>query len=140
MYFIYHQYCSHRHRLVITDIQSRAASFFFLLLIEVAVAPVKVVVSNPTPLGPMLIACPLYTSVVGFAPGLNVNVFTIEELFVHEAGGSTNYPTELAADAPHERFELPAPLGPAELDSDSRTWEGTIANGTADSAGLSAYE
>jgi len=62
------------------------------------------------------------------------------EPLVHEASGSTNYPTEVAADATHERFELPAPLGPAELDSDSGTWEGTTENGTADSADLSAYE
>lgn len=62
------------------------------------------------------------------------------EPLVHEANGCTNYPTEVAADATHERFELPAPLGPAELDSDSGTWEGTTENGTVDSADLSAYE
>jgi hypothetical protein len=104
----------------------------------------KVVVLNPTPLGPMLIVCPLYKSLAGFAPSPNVNVFppiaTIEEPLVHEASGSTNYPTEVAADTTHERFELPATLGPAELDSDSGTWEGTTANGTADSTGFFSYE
>jgi hypothetical protein len=35
---------------------------------------VKVVVLKPTPLGPMVIVYPLYTSVVGWAPGPNVNV------------------------------------------------------------------
>jgi hypothetical protein len=62
------------------------------------------------------------------------------ETFVHEASGSTGYPTEVGADATHERFELPAPLGPAELDNDSCTWEGTTENGTQDSADPSAYE
>lgn len=62
------------------------------------------------------------------------------ETLVHEASGSTDYATEVAADATHERFELPAPLGPAELDSDSGTWDGTTENGTQDSANLSAYE
>jgi hypothetical protein len=62
------------------------------------------------------------------------------EPLVHEASGSTNYPTEVGADATHELFELPAPLGLAELDSDSGTWEGTTENGTQDSADLSAYE
>jgi hypothetical protein len=64
------------------------------------------------------------------------------EPIVHEASGSTDYPTEVAADATHERFELPAPLGPAELDSDSGTWDGTTEHesSTQDSANLSAYE
>lgn len=38
---------------------------------------------------------------------------------IHEASGSSSYPTEVGADASHERFELPAPLGPVELDSES---------------------
>jgi hypothetical protein len=62
------------------------------------------------------------------------------ETLVHEASGSTDYPAEVAADAAHERFELPAPLGPAELDSDSGTLDGTTENGTQNSANLSAYE
>jgi hypothetical protein len=44
---------------------------------------------------------------------------------IHEASGCTNYPTEVGADATHERFELPAPLGPAELDSEYGTLDGT---------------
>ncbi len=35
----------------------------------------KVVFVNPIPPGPILIVWPLYTSVVGVAPGPNVNVF-----------------------------------------------------------------
>jgi hypothetical protein len=64
------------------------------------------------------------------------------EPLIHEANGNHNYPTEVAADATHERFELPAPLGPAELDSDSGTCDGTTEHGssTQDSANLSAYE
>lgn len=60
----------------------------------------------------------------------------------HEATGSTSYPTEVGADATHERFELPAPLGPAELDSESGTLYGTTENGssTQDSVNISAYE
>lgn len=61
---------------------------------------------------------------------------------VHEASGSTNYAQEVAADAEHERFELPAPLGPVELDSESGTLDGTTENGssTQDSANMTAYE
>ncbi|CZR63161.1 uncharacterized protein PAC_13058 [Phialocephala subalpina] len=62
---------------------------------------------------------------------------------VHEAGGESAYPTEVAADASHERFELPAPLGPAELDSEAgTTFDGTTEHGssTQDSANLSSYE
>lgn len=60
----------------------------------------------------------------------------------HEASGDTNYPTEVGADATHERFELPAPLGPVELDSEDGTLDGTTENGasTQDSANISAYE
>ncbi|KAH8651561.1 aspartic peptidase domain-containing protein [Tricladium varicosporioides] len=60
----------------------------------------------------------------------------------NEAIGSTNYATEVGADASHERFELPAPLGPAELDSEAGTLAGTTENGsmTTDSNNLSAYE
>lgn len=59
----------------------------------------------------------------------------------HEATGSTSYPTEVGADATHERFELPAPL-PAELDSESGTLYGTTEHGssTQDSLNISAYE
>lgn len=59
-----------------------------------------------------------------------------------EASGDTNYPTEVGADASHERFELPAPLGPVELDSESGTWDGTTEHGssTGDSPNISAYE
>ncbi|PMD16594.1 acid protease [Hyaloscypha hepaticicola] len=60
------------------------------------------------------------------------------ETIVYEASGSTDYPTEVGADATHERVELPAPLGPAELDSDSGTWEGTTEKETQDSPDLSA--
>jgi len=64
---------------------------------------------------------------------------------IHEASGSSSYPTEVGADATHERFELPAPLGPAELDSESTgtdSLDGTTEHGssTQDSANLSAYE
>ncbi|TVY80679.1 Candidapepsin-8 [Lachnellula suecica] len=64
----------------------------------------------------------------------------------NEAIGSTSYPTEVGADATHARFELPAPLGPAELDSESgtlqRTLSGTTEEGSAttDSHNISAYE
>ncbi|KAF4626752.1 hypothetical protein G7Y89_g11405 [Cudoniella acicularis] len=61
---------------------------------------------------------------------------------VNEAVGSTNYATEVGADASHERFELPAPLGPAELDSEAGTLASTTENGsmTTDSNNMSAYE
>jgi len=61
---------------------------------------------------------------------------------VHEASGSSNYAAEVGADAEHERFELPAPLGPAELDSEAGTLDGTTENGssTQDSANMTAYE
>ncbi len=59
---------------------------------------------------------------------------------VHEANGSTDYAAEVGADATHERFELSAPLGPAELDIDSWTWKESTENGTQDSANFSAYE
>ena len=61
---------------------------------------------------------------------------------VYEASGSTNYAQEVAADAEHERFELTAPLGPVELDSESGTLDGTTENGssTQDSANMTAYE
>lgn len=60
----------------------------------------------------------------------------------NEALASTNYPTEVGADASHERFELPAPLGPAELDSEAGTLYGSTENGSAttDSNNMSAYE
>ncbi|KAH7411339.1 aspartic peptidase domain-containing protein [Cadophora sp. MPI-SDFR-AT-0126] len=64
---------------------------------------------------------------------------------IHEASGSSSYPTEVGADATHERFELPAPLGPAELDSEftgTSSLDGTTEHGssTQDSANISAYE
>lgn len=62
---------------------------------------------------------------------------------VHEASGSSSYPTEIGADATHERFELPAPLGPAELDSEFGTsFDGATEQGTATegSHNLSSYE
>jgi hypothetical protein len=60
----------------------------------------------------------------------------------NEAIGSTAYPTEVGADASHERFELAAPLGPAELDSEAGTLSGTTEAGssTTDSNNMSAYE
>ena len=59
----------------------------------------------------------------------------------HEFSGNSSFPTEVGADASHERFELPAPLGPAELESDSNTLSGTTENGsTLDSPNMSAYE
>jgi hypothetical protein len=60
----------------------------------------------------------------------------------HEATGSVSYPTEVGADAEHERFELPAPLGPAELDSESGTLYGMTERDTStqDSLNVSAYE
>ena len=59
-----------------------------------------------------------------------------------EAGGDSTYPIEVGADATHERFELPAPLGPAELDSEDGTFDGTTEHGssTQDSSNMSAYE
>lgn len=61
---------------------------------------------------------------------------------VHEASGSSTYATEISADATHERFELAAPLGPVELDSEAGTLEGTTEHGasTVDSENISAYE
>jgi hypothetical protein len=59
---------------------------------------------------------------------------------VHEAAGCTTFPTEVGADASHERFELPGAF-PAELDSESGTLSGTTENGsTQDSVQTSAYE
>lgn len=60
----------------------------------------------------------------------------------HEASGDTDFATEVGADATHERFELPAPLGPVELDSESGTLGGTTEHGssTQDSGNISAYE
>lgn len=60
----------------------------------------------------------------------------------HEADGDINYPTEVGADATHERFELPAPLRATELDSDSGTLNGTSERGcsTHGSANITAYE
>ncbi|KAH8594498.1 aspartic peptidase domain-containing protein [Bisporella sp. PMI_857] len=65
-----------------------------------------------------------------------------KEPLPHEASGDTSYPTEVGADATHERFELPAPIGPVELDSEYGTLDGTTENGssTQDSNKLSAYE
>ena len=59
-----------------------------------------------------------------------------------EAGGDSSYPTEVGADATHERFELPAPFAPAELDSEDGTFDGTTEHGssTQDSNNISAYE
>ncbi|EKD17431.1 uncharacterized protein L3040_005033 [Drepanopeziza brunnea f. sp. 'multigermtubi'] len=54
-------------------------------------------------------------------------------IHIHEVDGNTSYPTEVGADATHERFELPAPLGPVELDGES-------CGSTQDSSYLSAYE
>jgi hypothetical protein len=48
---------------------------------------------------------------MGSALSPNVNVFppiaTIEEPLVHEASGSTKYPTEVAADTTHEPSSCP---------------------------------
>ncbi|TVY36337.1 hypothetical protein LSUB1_G006371, partial [Lachnellula subtilissima] len=65
-----------------------------------------------------------------------------EELQANEAFGSTTYAAEVGADASHERFELPAPLGPAELDSEAGTLSGTTDNesSTTDSYNMPAYE
>lgn len=65
-----------------------------------------------------------------------------EELEANEAFGSTTYATEVGADASHERFELPAPLGPAELDSEAGTLSGTTdhESSTTDSYSMPAYE
>lgn len=55
--------------------------------------------------------------------------------------GSTNYVAEVGADASHERFELPAPLGPAELESPSGTLTGSTENdSSATPNGISPYE
>lgn len=58
---------------------------------------------------------------------------------IHEARGSIIYPTEVGADASHERYELPASF-PVELDSESGTFSGTTQRGTQDSLDISAYE
>ncbi|TVY92692.1 Candidapepsin [Lachnellula willkommii] len=65
-----------------------------------------------------------------------------EELQANEAFGSTTFATEVGADASHERFELPAPLGPTELDSEAGTLSGTTDNesSTTDSYNMPAYE
>lgn len=60
-----------------------------------------------------------------------------------EVAGSTFYPTEVGADASHERFELAAPLGPVELDESERgTLSGTtdVGSSTGDSNNMSAYQ
>jgi hypothetical protein len=60
----------------------------------------------------------------------------------HEASGDIIYPAEVGACAEHERFELPAPLGPVELDSEDGTLDGNTEQGssTQDSNNLSEYE
>jgi len=65
-----------------------------------------------------------------------------KEPLAHEASGDNSYPTEVGADATHERFELPAPIGPVELDSEyGTTFGGTTENGsTQDTNTVSAYE
>ncbi|PBP20747.1 eukaryotic aspartyl protease [Diplocarpon rosae] len=55
---------------------------------------------------------------------------------IYEASGSSIYATEVSADATHERFELAANLGPAELEASPVD----SLSGTDDTAGLSAYE
>lgn len=57
---------------------------------------------------------------------------------VHETNGSETYAAEVGADATHERFELPAPLGPVELDSESGTLTGRASSENTEN--LSAYE
>jgi hypothetical protein len=61
----------------------------------------------------------------------------------HEANGCEAYPIEVGADATHELFELPAPLGPVELESVSgASMDGSTEHGspTQDSMNISAYE
>lgn len=60
----------------------------------------------------------------------------------HEASGDNSFPMEVGAGVEHERYELDAPLGPVELDSESGTLHGTLdgSSGTQDSTHLSAYE
>ncbi|TVY37225.1 Candidapepsin [Lachnellula occidentalis] len=63
------------------------------------------------------------------------------ELPANEPSGSTIYATEVGADVSHERFELPAPFGPAELDSEAGSLSGTTDHeSTTDSYNMSAYE
>lgn len=60
-----------------------------------------------------------------------------------EAHGSQVYAVEVGADGPHAIHELPAPLGPVELESPSCTsMDGSTERGSAtqDSLNISAYE
>ncbi|KAH6688046.1 aspartic peptidase domain-containing protein [Plectosphaerella plurivora] len=61
---------------------------------------------------------------------------------VHEAPGSVAQPTEVGAEAGHAVYELPAPMGPTELDAsnDTSSITGDTELGTDNSHTMSAYE
>jgi hypothetical protein len=61
---------------------------------------------------------------------------------VHEAPGSVAQPTEVGAEAGHAVYELPAPMGPTELDASNETSSitGDTELGTDNSHSMSAYE
>jgi hypothetical protein len=57
-----------------------------------------------------------------------------------DAAGTATNPAEVGADANHELFELPAPIGPVELDADTHSLNGDTELGTEGSQNLSAYD
>lgn len=58
---------------------------------------------------------------------------------IHETTGSTSYATEVGADASHERYEMPAPLGPIEMESPMSTMLNS-ADSAEGTENLSSYE
>ncbi|PKS09049.1 hypothetical protein jhhlp_003662 [Lomentospora prolificans] len=57
-----------------------------------------------------------------------------------EASGTEANPAEVGADATHELYELPAPLGPVELDADTNSIISETELGTEGTENVSAYE
>jgi hypothetical protein len=57
-----------------------------------------------------------------------------------EASGTEANPAEVGADATHELYELPAPLGPVELDADTHSIASETELGTEGTESVSAYE
>ncbi|KAM0282681.1 hypothetical protein ACHAQH_002878 [Verticillium albo-atrum] len=60
----------------------------------------------------------------------------------HEVSGNTTQPAEVGADAHHAVFELPAPIGPMEMDAaeDDHSLNGDTEYGTNGSQQMTAYE
>ncbi|EXF85652.1 eukaryotic aspartyl protease [Colletotrichum fioriniae PJ7] len=64
-----------------------------------------------------------------------------QRVSTHEVMGSTAQPVEVAADANHAVYELPAPIGPVELDGDdTKSIHEHTEFGTEDTQDMSAYE